>query len=226
MENSSRSPNLFYPRFLDLMDIKPRNDVHLQRKLWHVLGILIIVYPMSLISQRESLFYLAIAGLIVIPFDILRLKRGDFNRLILKSFRRIIRTEEVQSLTGTSFLIAGAFTVALLFPKDIAVLSLLMLGFGDPASAIVGVTFGRDKLWGRKSLQGSLACFFTCSILCGVYFYTHNIMIDRLVLVSILGGVVGALSELAQFRLIDDNFSFPVFSAFGLWLMFAIFGGF
>ncbi len=208
------------------MELKLRSDLHVARKLWHILGVGCIAFLIERLSKMDSLFYLSIAAILVIPFDILRLKRSDLNHRIVQFFRTIIRIEEVATLSGTSFLIVGTFVVVLLFPKNIAILSILLLAFGDPASSIFGVLYGRDKIWGRKSLQGTLACFVVCACVCAVYFLTHNVMVERIVLVSILGGVIGSLSELVQIKKFDDNMTFPIFAAFGLWFLFTLFGGF
>lgn len=208
------------------MDLKLRNDLHISRKIWHILGIAAIAALVSQLPTRDSLFYLSVAALVVIPFDVLRLKRPDLNHRIVTLFRTIIRIEEVATLSGTSFLIMGTFAVILLFPKKIAVLSILLLAFGDPASSVFGILFGKDKIWGRKSLQGSLACFAVCTLVCAIYFVSNNLMFERIVLVSILGGLTAALSELVQIKNIDDNLTFPVFAGLGLWLLFVLFGGF
>ncbi|MDZ4678086.1 MAG: hypothetical protein SGI74_11340 [Oligoflexia bacterium] len=217
---------LFRFRALQTMELKLRTDLHLTRKIWHISGIVMMAIFMSQLSARDGLFYLSIAGLVIIPFDILRLKRPDLNHRIVSFFKIIIRIEEVGTITGTSFLIVGTFLVLLLFPKPVAVLSMLLLAFGDPASSTFGVLFGKDKIWGRKSLQGSLACFTVCTLVCATYFISNNIMVERVILVSILGGLIGALSELIQFKKIDDNLTFPLFAGLGLWSLFAVFGGF
>jgi diacylglycerol kinase (CTP) len=213
-------------RALRTMELKFRSDLHLTRKFWHVVGIAAMAFLIDKLPQKDSLFYLALSAIIIIPFDILRLKRSDLNHRIVQFFRSIIRIEEVQTLSGTSFLIVGTFFVVLLFPKNVAILSILILAFGDPASSIIGVLYGKDKIWGRKSLQGAIACFVVCTLVCGVYFYMRNIMVERIVLVSILGGLIGAASELIQLRKFDDNMTFPIFAAFGLYVLFVVFGGF
>lgn len=211
---------------INTVELKLRDDLHLSRKLWHVTGIGFIAFLMHFLDQRDQLFYLSLAALIVIPFDLLRLKRSDLNQKIVGLFKMVIRIEEVKTISGFSFLIVGTFLVVILFPKQIGILAMLLLAFGDPASSIFGVLFGKDKLWGRKSLQGALACFTVCTIVCAIYFFYNDLMTERIVLVSILGGFIGALSELAQIKKLDDNLTFPVVSGFGLWCLFAMFGGF
>lgn len=208
------------------MELKLRNELHLSRKVWHVSGILLITFLMSILEQRDQLFYLSLTALIVIPFDILRLKRPDLNQKIVSMFKLVMRIEEVKTLSGFSFLLVGTMFVVILFPKEVGVLAMLLLAFGDPASSIFGVLFGKDKLWGRKSLQGALACFAVCTIVCAIYFLYKDLMTERIVLVSILGGFIGAMSELMQIKKLDDNLTFPVVSGLGLWCLFAMFGGF
>ncbi len=206
--------------------LKLRNDLHISRKLWHIAGVGLIAVIMNNISPQDSLFDLSIAALLIIPFDLFRLRRPDLNQKIVVLFKPVIRIEEVMKISGTSFLIVGAFTVILLFPKKVAVLAILLLAFGDPTSSIFGVLWGKDRIWGNKSLQGSLACFVVCSFVCALYFLNHHLMVERIVLVSILGGLIGALSELIQFKKLDDNMTFPILAGFGLWCLFSLFGGF
>lgn len=58
------------------------------------------------------------------------------------------------------------------FPRDIAILSILFLTFGDPAAALVGGKYGTIRFYNGKSLQGALggiagaylavSSFFSC----------------------------------------------------------------
>jgi len=208
------------------MELKLRNELHLARRFWHVAGIGLIAHLVNRLPQRDTLFYLSLGALAVIPFDILRLKRPGLNHRIVRLFKPVIRIEEVATLSGTSFVIVGTFVSVLLYPKKVAVLAMLLLAFGDPTSSIFGILFGKDKIWGGKSLQGTLACFTVCTIVSATYFLAFNYMVERIILVSILGGIIGALSELIQFKKLDDNLTLPVFAGLGLYLVFMLFGGF
>jgi dolichol kinase len=169
---------------------------------------------------------LSLAAGMIIPFDFIRLRSTTLNDKVIKLFKIIMRIDEVKTLSALSYLILGAILVVVLFPKPVAILSMLLLAFGDPASSIFGVSFGKDRLWGRKSLQGTLACFSICTAVSAIYFWQNNLMMERIVLVSVMGGLIGALSELLQIRRLDDNLTFPVFSGLGLWVLFSVFGAF
>lgn len=169
---------------------------------------------------------LGIAMAIVIPLDFLRLRVSKLNRLIFNLLGTFLRREEATRLSGMTHLFIGAFVIIVLFPKHVATLSFLYLAFGDPIASAIGVMYGKDKILPNKSLQGTLAAFVVCALISLVYFNVTGIMHERLVLVTVIGGVIGALSELVTLGKLDDNFTIPVLGASLLWLMFRFFGGF
>lgn len=97
--------------------------------------------------------------------DVLRHNSQKFNRAYIKVAGALMRESEVDGWNGTISYLAGAWAVMRFCPKDIAVMSVLLLSWCDTAAS----TFGR--LWGRytprirkgKSLAGSIA-----AMVCGV----------------------------------------------------------
>ncbi|RMF07954.1 MAG: hypothetical protein D6762_06600 [Candidatus Neomarinimicrobiota bacterium] len=63
--------------------------------------------------------------------------------------------------TGATWVFAGSALTILLFPKEIACLSLLFMSFGDTAAGIVGRRWGRISI-GNKTLEGSLGGIAVC----------------------------------------------------------------
>lgn len=205
--------------------LKTRSDIHLARKLWHFSGVLLIVIIYHNISRDLALQVASLATFVFVSLDILRQHYENVNHILLKAFQPIMREHERKTLAGTTYLLTGVLLIVFLFPKDIVVLSLLFLALADPLASYVGLLYGKDKLIGNKSLQGSIAAFLTCTITAAVYFYSHNLMLERLLIVSVLSGLIGAAAELLPIGKLDDNFTLPVLSAFMLWLLFYIFGG-
>ena len=76
-----------------------------------------------------------------------------------------------------------------------------------------------------KSVQGSLAAFIACFVLSLLYFSVINLMRERMFIVCLLGGLIGAFSELLPVGKLDYNFVFPVVSATLLTGLFYLFGG-
>lgn len=210
----------------EVWQVKLRNDLHLARKAYHFTGVMILVALYQILDRPTGLAILSVCTLTLLILDFIRLRVPHLNQLTLKFFQPFLRREEQARLSGMSHLLTGALIVVTFFPKSIGILAFLFLAVGDPISSIVGVRFGKDKILPNKSLQGTMAGFFVCSFIAALYFSAMGLMIDRLILVSLIAGIIGAASELLSFWKLDDNFTIPVFSAIMLWVLFYFFGGF
>lgn len=206
--------------------LKRRSDMHWARKVWHMGGVSIIAYIYSQVTQPVALLLLTLVWLVFVPFDILRLRYPALNEVALTVCKPIMRQNEVNKLAGTSYLITGTLLVALIFPPPVVLLTLLFLAFADPIASFFGIRFGKDKIFGAKSLQGFLGAYFVCAILTFLFLTNHWVLMDHLVIVSLLGGLIGALAELIPIWKLDDNFTLPILSAIGLWVTFTLFGAF
>jgi diacylglycerol kinase (CTP) len=209
-----------------IIDLKKRSDIHLARKIWHVVGVGIMTMAYAYLPHRYSIGLLLLTCAFAIPLDLLRQKYQGFNELIVHIFKPIMRDQEVHKTAGTTYLLSGVAVVALIFPRDIVLLTLLFLAFADPIASYFGIKYGKDKIFGHKSIQGSSAAFAVCTILAYMYLYRHGILLDRILVVSLLSGLIGALAEAVPVWKLDDNFSLPVLSATSLWVVFTLFGAF
>jgi diacylglycerol kinase (CTP) len=205
--------------------LKKRSDIHWARKIWHMAGVSAMALAFAFLPTNVSYTLLAVAILIFIPLDFMRQTRPKLNDWMIHAFRAIIRKNEVNKLAGTTYLLAGTGLVVVLFDAKIVLLTLMYLAFADPIASFVGIRYGKDKIFGHKSLQGFLAAFAVCTLLTLGYLYYHSILIDHLWMVSLLAGLSGALAELIPVAKLDDNFTLPVISATCLWILFTIFGG-
>jgi dolichol kinase len=160
--------------------------------------------------------------IICLAVDVLRLKSKALNERLLSFFGSFIRKNEMLGLTGMSFLALGVTLIALIFPKDVVTLTLLMLAVGDPISSIFGIIYGKDVLIGKKTLQGTLAGFIACFVVSFAYFSIAGLMQERSLLAALCAGLIGAVSELTPVFGLDDNFTFPIMSACLLWIQFQI----
>jgi dolichol kinase len=204
---------------------KNRSDLHVARKVWHMCGVFIIFCGWIFFPHCISKILLGIACLAFIPADVLRQKNPNLNRTLLRTFRPIMRSSEVNKLAGTTYLLAGALLISLIFNPGVVALSLLFLSFADPLASFVGIKFGRDKIFGHKSVQGFMAAFIVCAGLTWLYLsYSH--VTEHVLVVSLLAGLVGAFAELIPISGLDDNFTMPVFSSVGLTILFYFFGFF
>lgn len=103
--------------------------------------------------------------------DVIRHKYWQVNRFYIRCLGALMRESEVDGWNGVISYLLGAWIVLRFFPKDIGVMSVLLLSWCDTAAS----TFGR--LWGHhtwrvrkgKSLAGSIAACVTGIITATVF---------------------------------------------------------
>ncbi|MBT4763144.1 MAG: hypothetical protein HOO06_15735 [Bdellovibrionaceae bacterium] len=206
--------------------LKSKADLHLARKFWHFVGVMTIVIIYHNVDRVTGLKYSLTAALVSCVVDISRIRFEKFNNIILYFFGSFMRESEKHSVSGNTFLLLGAFVTIYVFDPEIAKLSLFFLATADPLASYIGVKYGKDKILGNKSLQGSMAAFVCCMVIAAVYFYSKNLMVERLVIVSLLAGLIGAASELISVGKLDDNLTLPILSSTFLFILFSMFGAF
>ncbi|MES2768558.1 MAG: hypothetical protein V4596_05365 [Bdellovibrionota bacterium] len=202
--------------------LKVRSDLHLARRIYHMLGAGTIAALYYFMPRKEMLILFVGFTLLCVCVDLFRLKSKKLNDKLLATFGSFVRKSEVNNLTGMTYLTIGVTAIAVIFPKEIVTLSLLMLAVGDPISSIFGIMYGKDVLVGKKTLQGTIAGFIACALVSIVYFSGTGLMSERLILASLVAGLIGAISELTPVFGLDDNFTFPILSACLLWAQFSI----
>lgn len=206
------------------LELKKRSDIHLARKIWHMAGVFSMFCVYVLAPELVSYTILAIAVVLFLPIDFLRQKYPALNDWMVHAFKPIMRTHEIHRIAGTTYLLSGVCVIVALFPRPVVALTLLFLAFADPIASFVGIKYGKDKVFGHKSIQGFMAAFVVCALLTAVFLSYFSIMIDRVIVVSLLAGLIGALAELIPIGKMDDNFTLPVLSGFGLYILFYLFG--
>jgi len=205
--------------------LKNRQDLHLARKIWHVCGVSLMAIIYTYFGKQTSFHILLPLVAIIVPLDFYRQRSPKLNAFVLKSLGWVMRKNEYKSISGTSYLFVGGL-VLLVFPQHIVILTLLFLAFADPLASYVGIRYGKDRIVGNKTLQGTTTAFIVCGIISAIYYYQNNIMIERLFIVSPLSGMIGALAEVIPIWRLDDNFTFSVLCAAFLYVLFYLFGGF
>lgn len=192
-----------------------KGDIQTLRKLFHVGMMVLMAYLYAFVyPERETaLLLITLLGGPVLLIDILRLKWRPLNQLVVSFLAPFMRKREFGTISGVAYFVLAFFLVVALFPKPIAILSILCLAFGDAAAAVVGLRFGTESLVKGKSLQGSLACFIVCSILIFVVLTLYGITSNALPYISVAGGLAATFAELFATKKIDDNLTIPLATA-------------
>jgi len=207
------------------MSLGHRNQLHLARRFWHFGGVLTIALLYWQIGPRVAALIALPVSAFLIALDIVRLQSPRLNRFLSGLFKPFLRSHELRRLTGATYMAAGVSLIIVLYPKRVVLLTLLLLSVADPLASYVGIRFGKERLLGHKTLQGTLAAFLACFTITTVYCYGFGLMRERLFIVSLLAGWIGAMAELVPVGKLDDNFVFPVLTATGLTAVFYVFGG-
>lgn len=160
-------------------------------------------------SNKITTLFIILPFLCIFVFiEILRRCVFRFNERLFNIFKFILKEKERKTLLTTTWFLVSTFLTAVLFRKEIAIMAMLFLIFGDSASAFFGLRFGRTKILGSRSLEGSLAFFSTCLII-GIIMNFTKVGLSWPVV--IVGALAATISELLPLP-IDDNFTVPLFS--------------
>ena len=211
---------------MDNFELKKKSDLHLSRKLWHACGIGLMVVIYSTAGHRVASLILFAAAAVVIPIDQLRRTKPALNRLAINLLGPVMRNHEMKQLSGMTYLIMGTAYLLLFFGQHLVMLTLLFLAIGDPVASFFGIRYGKDKIIGNKTLQGTMASFVICTVVAALYYYYQNVMTERLLIVAPLSGLIGAAAEVIPVGKLDDNLTFPIICSTLLWGLFHLFGGF
>lgn len=209
----------------EINPIKEKKDMHLLRKLFHMIPGLSLVYVIQ--SKLYPIYlltvFLGLCFIISVLVEAIRIKYKSVNDLTIGLSKYIIRKEELKEFSGVPFYIGGCFIVLLAFNRDIASLSILYLALGDPFSSIMGIGWGQDsfKFKNGKSIVGMIGGITICMIITMIYGTFKGWDINSLYAISLFGGLAGGLSETFALDEINDNIFIPLVSALILSIVFS-----
>jgi len=186
----------------------------LKRGLFHIFGGLLIPIAALFLPRMVFIISLGVATFIFLTFELIRFRLPRINRWFSSFFKLLLREEEVSRLTGSSYMLIASVIAFLVFQRDIAVLALSFLAVGDAVATLVGKQIGKRKLLG-KTLEGNLACFFSCIVIGFIIHYAGL----NIGLLTILVGSVGATIAEAIPLPINDNLTIPLLAGLVMTLM-------
>lgn len=181
----------------------------------------------SLSSKREMITAAMALTLLWVSADLIRLQISSLNETGLKCFAALVREGEEKRLSGISYYLIGATVAVIVFPRDIALLAILFLGFGDPVAALVGLKFGRHPSASPlKTWEGTFGCFVACFLITLAASFLlptfESLRLADRVLLALIGGVSATVGELLPLQT-DDNLSMPIISGALFWLVASLF---
>jgi dolichol kinase len=188
-----------------------RFSTEFRRKVIHLgCSILPLLYYFYL--SREQIILLS--GMMCIGFlsaEFLRFRFPRVQALFSSIFQTLLReSEKTKNLTGATYLFLSATVTFVLFEKNIAVPSVLVLTVADSLAAVAGKMINSIRFF-SKTLAGSLAFFITGLLVLWLFVPAP---------LSLLLLVIGPLTILeAAVVKINDNLLIPLSTGFILYLV-------
>ncbi len=169
----------------------------------------IVISVLYTFSEKDLL----IISLLFTLFIILFLEVLRFRGMVSVPF---LRDREKKKIGGHAFFMLGAFISILLFDKQIAIASILMLAIGDAASGLAQAvkrrTLDREEAY-KRGIKPPDVILIMLSVSFLVGYYT----IDSLT-IAISGAIGATIADGVHLRIygisIDDNLTIPLYSGF------------
>ena len=176
------------------------------------------IIPLSLffLSRSNVLFILIPISIIFISIDFLRHHVKIIKNIYSLFFDRFTRNIEKNknTFTGATYYLLGCLIVMYFFKeKSIIICSLLIMSIADSFAAIIGIKYGKTKIYNGKSLEGSFAFFVTSFLILNIF------ILDLSIIKCIFIALIVTLVELFSFHRINDNITIPIFAALSIKLL-------
>lgn len=186
------------------------------RQVIHLLVGLIIIFSYLILEKSTLLLILLFVFILAVITSVISKKaKIPIINFLLSNFER----EHNREFPGKGFIffLAGAMLVIKIFSQDIALMSLVVLTFGDSASTLVGLLGGKykkDPFNKYKSFYGTIAGIII-SFLIGLLV----VGIIESAIASIMGMVAEAVSIKLGEQEADDNLIVPLVAGTSLYLL-------
>jgi len=197
--------------FFSEVEIKIDNESFTGHK-WRIVlrfGTIIFLFFYEYFSLVISLISISLFAVLFISLDFARLFREyktDSNEESIKKVDVLFREKEHKNFSSISVYLVAYIITLIIFPKEIAIIAITFLIFGDTFGKFFGLAFGKHKIL-DKTLEGSLA-YLGVMLICGYLLYE---LLEINPIVLILGGVSAPIIELLTLDM-NDNFTVPIIS--------------
>jgi dolichol kinase len=184
-----------------------RKSIHLT-SLW--IPITYILY-----GQNICFILLIIATIGMLIIDLARISKGKLNHSLMPLLQatkidQVFRLHENNTLSGASYMLVGALFSILIFNQTTFVTAYTILMISDTLAAIIGLSFGKHKLIGNKTIEGTLAFFISA--------LTIALIFGASIYLAIIACIFTTIAELFAKKLkIDDNLLVPL--SYGITLL-------
>lgn len=199
---------------VNIKNLKHLTPINYPRNIFHATNAVIsVVLYHYFLTYNQAVWILGSVFILFTAIEIIRRVFPQTNDFFVNQlFGMISRPQERTKINGASYYALAALLMTLTMPKSPLLLGLIVLGFGDPFANIIGIKFGKTKIFKQKSLEGALAFItisFVLTFLFSFFVLSLPMSISNIAFLCLSTSIVGALIELFSFKL-DDNFTILV----------------
>ncbi|EUC59547.1 CTP-dependent diacylglycerol kinase [Rhizoctonia solani AG-3 Rhs1AP] len=238
--------DLSTPELLEPPSLPPAKiDWEIPRKALHSsIGFLVLPLYFSQPEIGPIITVLTYGLAFVTVADVLRLNIPSFARLYEKLLGAFMRESEKKQINGVIWYLVGVIFVLRFYPRDVAVVSILVLSWCDTAASTVGRAWGRYTpklprsllflpIAPRKSLAGMLGATLTGALVVSAFWgwavspeYIPNETPAwqwaqggwlGLGALSLCSGLAAGITEALDIGGLDDNLTLPIISGGLIW---------
>ncbi|UCD07786.1 MAG: hypothetical protein JSW41_02350 [Candidatus Aenigmatarchaeota archaeon] len=218
----------------------------ISRQFVHLSGLFFVLLAQFIGNFTASLLFFIIALVLFIYSEyVMRSKRFlGFVEIVERRVRdvafKLDRDGIKKPFMGAFWFYFGLGLTFLIFPLEIATVAGLILSVGDSLSTLIGLRYGEHKIFGRKSLEGSLVFFLssfliTAAVLGFLLSETEPVVAPILIsFVAFLGSISATFVELIpeakkirnwkNKEIVDDNWLIPLFSGLVIYVAYILTG--
>jgi dolichol kinase len=190
---------------------RPLRAKNLTRSLFHIAcGLTALALLRLLPSRGWVIATSAVFAACGFTMEIARRRSPAVNARLMRLFAPVAHPHEWTRINSSTWYVTALLALSVLAPLRAAELGVLVLAVADPVAGLVGRRFGRTRLRGNRTLEGSLG-FLVAGFLAAAAWLTlvHAVPLRQSAVIAAAGAGAGALAELFSTWL-DDNFTIPI----------------
>lgn len=176
---------------------------------------LAIIFPLMyfFLDKNIVLWVLGVLAGMFITLDVVRLMHKGVGIFFVAKATRVFKKGEEKRFSSMSLFMLSSFITILIFPKMIAITAIIFLIFGDVFAKFFGSEYGKIKIFGEKTLEGSIAHLVVC-LLAGYILWSYVGLLPSII---VTGALAATISEALPWD-INDNLSVPLISASAMFI--------
>lgn len=214
METTSQDVSQGKPELTEL--VARTEGLQPWRRVFHAAngGAVVAALQLGLLSREQMLILLTVALVGALAIDVLRFRVPAVQRLFFRSMAALASPREARGIASSTWYVLGVLIALAAFPLPVAEASILVLALGDPAASYVGQRWGKHRIPGDGSVEGTVV-FWLVALAVLLAFLPP--------VYAVLGSLVATVVERIPWPL-DDNLTLPVGTGAALTLIGVLLG--